>query len=130
MLGHATNGVNVALDIGGNALAVSTHPTRSIDKVVGPTDATEALRHLLALGADARQFLVRCLCLLLELLKACGWFWRTPRTALLRRAHSVGNWLWHLFKARLGLTGRFCRSALLGGHGPADGFDQFMLHME
>jgi hypothetical protein len=130
LLSHTANGVKVTGDIGGNQLAVSTHAALSIDQVVGLSDATDALRHLLSLGADALQLLVCRLGVLLELLKACGWFWRTTWSALVRLAVRAINGLWRRLKALPCLIGRFCCGSLLGRHGARDGFDQCMLHME
>jgi hypothetical protein len=72
VLGDAANGVDVALDIGRNELAVSPPPALSIDKMGGLADAPDALADLLALPADALELLAGGLRLVLSLLQAQG----------------------------------------------------------
>ena len=72
VLRHAANGVNLSLDICRHESTVSPHATLSIDKVVGLADPTDTLSDLLSLGADALELLACRLCVLFELLQACG----------------------------------------------------------
>ena len=72
VLRHAANGVKLPLDICRNEPTVSPHAALSIDKVVGLAEPTDTLGDLLSLGADALELLACRLCVLFELLQACG----------------------------------------------------------
>jgi len=52
-LGNGADRIDVALDITGNELAVSTYPALEVDKVVGVADSTDALGDLLTLSHEA-----------------------------------------------------------------------------
>ena len=92
---------------------------------------TDALGDLLSLGAEALELLARRLRVLCELLQACGGLWGATRTPFLqaRRPRPA--------VALVPCSSRSCASVAalaaarcLVAMGPADSFDQFMLHME
>lgn len=129
VLGHAAHGVNVALDISHNELAVSTHPALYIDQVVGLANAPDALGHLLALPADALELVAGSLRLVWSLLQASGALWGAIGRlwiGLVTRRRQV---LLSLLQSHLRRAGRLARGPLFGSQGSADGFDQLMLDM-
>ncbi len=130
VLRNGANGVHLRLDICRNELAVSPHAALHIDKVVGLTDATDALGDLLSLGADALKFLARRLRFLFNLLQACGCLWGATWAALVRGVARTLQLPLALLKPLVRLGGRLARRPLLGGHGAADRFDPLRLHME
>ena len=130
MLRHAANRANLIMEIGGNELSMSTHASLETDQVVGLADATDALGHLLALGAEALDLWARRLGVVLSLLRGDGVLRGTSwplRFRLFVRLWSVPC---HLFESRLSLSGRLARGPLLGGDGTGGRFDPFLRHME
>lgn len=99
------------MDISRNALAVSTHTTLSIDKVVRLADGADALGHRLSLRADALTLLVCRLRFRGDLLQACGGLWEAARSPLCRRVACALKLPLSLLKSFLSRGGRLCKHA-------------------
>src|SRR5262245_31248556 len=84
VLRHPADRVHLCVDICRNELTVATHAALSIDHVGDLADGTDARRDLLSLRAEALVLEARRLHFLGEMLQACGSFWRTTWTTLLR----------------------------------------------
>jgi len=118
VLRHAANRVNLIMKIGGNELRISTHAALEIDKVVGLAEATDALGHLLALGAEALDLLARRLGVVLSLLRRGGvlrgpnWPLRFPLVVRL------GSLSCHLFESRLSFRAALLVARCLVAKGP------------
>ena len=91
LLGNGANRVDVLLDISGNELAVATHTTIEVDKVVCMADGTDALRDLFALPGEALVLLTRSVHGLRSLLRTHGRLWGATGTVLWRLAIDVGQ---------------------------------------
>ena len=116
LLGNLTDGVDLPLDITGNELAVSPHPTLQIDKVVGVADGADALAKLFPRLREALVFLVSHPNLLFGLLKTWCRLRRTARTAPFRfRVVSLSLRL-HLLERLLRRCHGLFGSPLFGGH--------------
>jgi hypothetical protein len=117
LLGNGANRVDVLLDISGNELAVATHATIEVDKVVGMADGTDALGDLCALPGEALVLLTRGFHGLRSLLHTHGRLWGATGTALWRLAIDVGQerlpTVERLFSLDNGLVSR----PLFGSHG-------------
>ena len=116
MLGNGTDGVDVLLDIPGNALPVATPAALSIDEVVRVANGTEALDDLLALCAEALGRVARRFSRLRNLREAWRPLWGTARPARCRLVVRVVEGLLHsltrCFQRGDGLIG----SPLFEGH--------------
>jgi len=114
VLRNGANGVHLRLDICRNELAVSPHAALHIDKVVGLTDAPNALGDLRSLGADALELLARRLRFPFELLQAGSGLWGATRPPFCRRVARTLQLPLSSLKPLLRLGGRLARRPLLG----------------
>jgi hypothetical protein len=130
LLGNGANRVDVLLDISGNELAVATHTTIEVDKVVGMTDGTDALRDLCALPGEVLVLLTRGFHGLRSLLQTHGRLWGTTGTALWRLAIDVGQERLLTVERLFSMDNGLVRRPLFGSHGGRDGLAQFMLYTE
>jgi hypothetical protein len=129
---NGANRVDVLLDISGNELAVATHTTIEVDKVVGMADGTDALCDLFALPGEALVLvlLTRGFHGLRSLLQTHGRLWGATGTALWRLAIDVGQERLLTVERLFSLDNGLVRRPLFGSHGGRDGLAQFMLYTE
>src|SRR6516162_5710938 len=81
LLGHATDHIDVLLDISGNELAIATYPSLEVDKVVGVADGADALTDLRSRLRQAVVLLLRSFNRLRGLIETRRGFWRATRAA-------------------------------------------------
>jgi hypothetical protein len=74
----------LSVDIGGDELAASTHPTLQVNKMIGLADGLDALFDVLSLLGQSLMLTAGRLEGLLGLFKARRRFWRTAWAAFIR----------------------------------------------
>lgn len=130
VLGHGANRFYLSADIGGDELAVSTHPAFQVDKVIGLTDGLNALFDLLALLDETFVLLASGVEGLLGLFKTHRDFWRTPWATLFGLLTRAFKTPLYLIKALPCLSECLVGGPFFGGQRGANGFAEFMLDME
>ncbi len=129
-LGNGTDRVKVALDITGNARAVSPYPALEVDKVVGVADGAEVLGDLLALSPEALVLLASGFHVLLGLLAACGHLRGTTRATRSRLAVGGVAMLADPLECLLGLGGGLSGRPLLDSQRGRHRLAECMLHRD
>ncbi len=130
VLSSGAHPCDVSADIGGDQLAVATHATIEVDKVLGLTDGLKALFDLLALLGQSRVLTAGRVEGVLGLFKAHGRFWRTARSALFKLISWALKTGLGLIELLLGFAERLVRGSLFGGQRRTNGCAECMLNMQ